>query len=525
MSKKITLDVLWVLAMLISVALCLWGINIPYVGIDNANNNFLALASKNYLRFGYGALHFLPTYFVGPTLPPAIPYYLHHPVLFFLFASVPFKLFGTGNWVVHASLFVFILLSWYMLYRLVKEISTQEIARWTVVFAASMPWMSFFWKYIFFEQSSLFFTLLTLFFCVRYWKSNAAVWLWAVGASALLGGATDWYGGYLVFGFLYLLLARTGKRIWPTCIAYGIGEVLGLGSYLAILFFTGHLGAVWDGYSARGLTNDLTALSYWPARLVLMTALRIVIYGSPIAVLAWWSWIRNRRSSLLWHIGVVFLIIGLVNAIVMPVTTWGLSYFLYYLIPFIALVCGVWVAGFTKTSVAAVYIVIGIQMLWSTGIDGLKMMQMTKQTWKYEFGRDVSSIVPRYSKVGVLEYPGDVLQNYFFIDVVVLSSQTMTDWVNHRIPGDIRYVLVTCKGTCTSDELAYMDRLKTIIRVQAYTYKQNTGWLVDGSEAPSKGDLLLPVSKSANAPAKVAQPGGVLRLYRQLRDLLGGTQI
>lgn len=519
------MDVLWIVAMVMSVALCLWGINLPYVGIDNANNNFLALASKNYLRFGYTALHFLPTYYVGQTLPEVVPYYLHHPVLFFLFASIPFKLFGTANWVVHASLFIFVLLSWYALYRLVKEVSTQEIARWTVVFAASMPWMSFFWKYIFFEQSSLFFTLLTLYFCVRYWKSNAAGWLWAVGASALLGGATDWYGGYLVFGFLYLLLARTGKRIWLAFVAYGVGEALGLGSYVAILYFTGHLGAAWDGYSARGLTHELTALSYWPARLALMTALRVIIYGSPIALVAWWSWIRNRVSSLLWHIGAVLFIIGLVNAVVMPVTTWGLSYFLYYLIPFIALLCGVWVAEYTKTSVTAVCMIIAIQLLWSTGIDGLKMMQMTKQTWKYEFGLDVSSIVPRYSRVGVLGYPGDVMQNYFFIDVVAFTSQAMTDWVNQRTPKDIRYVLVTCKGTCTPEELAYMDHLKTMMRVQAYTYKQNTGWLIDGGELPPRGDLLLPTLKPADVSVKVAQPAGVLRLYRYLRDLLGGTQI
>ncbi len=528
MSKKIILDVLWGVALVCGILLCLWGINLPYVGIDNANNNFLALASKNFLRFGYTTLHFLPTYYVGKTLPAVIPYYLHHPVLFFLLASVPFRLFGNANWVVHATNLVFVIASLFVLYHLVREAVNEEAARWTVVFAVLMPWFSFFWKYIFFEQSSLFFTLTTLYFCIRYWKSQRPIYLWGVGVAAFLGGATDWYGGYLAFGFLYLLFARSEKRIWPTFWSYALGEFLGLGTYFLALVLTGNVGAIWNGYSARGVTSELSAVSYWPLRLVAITILRLLIYGSPLLVVSLWAWLRRKGTvgkSLLWHVGVMLFIVGIINMVVMPSATWGLSYFLYYLVPFAALVCGVWVASIAKRSVALVYTIILIQLFWCFGVTALKFTQMTKQTWRYDFGRDVSHIVPRYQKVGVLEYPGDVLQNYFLIDALPMSEPSVASWVEHGKPSDIRYTVVSCKGTCTSEELAYLERVRQKVGVQEFRYGQNTGWLVDRESAANITKGSPAVTERAPELEPQRAPSGFLYWYRKVRDFLGSTQI
>src|SRR5436190_1099489 len=82
---------------IIGIALWLWGINYPYVGIYNTNNNYLSLAAKNYLRFGFTILKFAPTYFAGQTLPVQIPYYLHHPILIFPLSTIPYMIFGFHN--------------------------------------------------------------------------------------------------------------------------------------------------------------------------------------------------------------------------------------------------------------------------------------------------------------------------------------------------------------------------------------------------------------------------------------------
>lgn len=527
MSKKMILDLLWSVALICGIALCLWGINLPYVGIYNANNNYLALASKNFLRFGYTALHFLPTYYVGEVLPPVVPYYLHHPILFFLFASLPFALFGSADWVVHVATGLSVLAYLLALYALVREVSDREVARWTAVFALLIPLTSFFWKYAFFEQASVLITLVILYGAVRYWKTGQIGWLIAIGTGAAIGSASDWYGGYLVFGFLYLLFARTKQHVWPVFCSYLIGMVLGFGTYVLALRGTGNLSAVMDGFGGRGLTSELTSLSYWPIRLMGVTLLRILLYGSPLIIGAVWSLARQRKAlvkfSLLKPLGYVFLIMGLVNVIVLPSATWGHSYFLYYLMPFIALVCGFWVASISKRSIMAVCLILLFQIIWSIGVDGFKRTQVTKQIWKYEFGRDISHIVPRYSRVGVVEYPGDVLQNYFFIDAIPLTREEVTLWGRNASYTDIRYVLVACKGDCTPQELAFVHRLGKSTGVQEYHYKEHTGWLFD-TETPVQAGTTVSLPADALVPS-FREPSVILRWYRLIRDSLGSTQI
>ncbi len=525
MNKKIILDVLWVVGILSGIVLCLWGINVPYVGIYNANNNYLALASKNFLRFGYGALHFLPTYYVGSALPSAVPYYLHHPVVFFLIASLPFRWFGSDTWVVHAATLGFLFASIWMLYLVVCEIWSQEVARWTAVCATVITLTSFFWKYMFFEQSSLFFTLATVFFCIRYWKTPKRTYLIGVAVASFFGGATDWYGGYLMFGFVYLLWTRSGTRVWTVFRTYIAGELLGLGTYVAALVLTGNLGAFWEGFSARGLTSELTSLSYWPVRLGIVTLIRLLIYVSPLIIFALWRWMRDIQTvpAPARRIGMIFLIIGIINIAVLPSATWGHSYFLFYLMPFVALTMGAWIAGLTKKSAGVVCLVVLFQLGWSTGVGALKLSQVTKQTWKYDFGRDASRKIPRYSRVGVLEYPGDVLQNYFFIDALPMSQESIRTWQKTGLPADIRQILVTCKGTCTPEERLFIRKETAVLGVTAYHYGQNSGWVLDRGE-PGEAQMSLD-EPSAKGENPIVAPSGLLRIYRQVRDFLGSTQI
>lgn len=528
MNKKIACDILWVVAIVFGFLVGLWGINLPYVGLYNANNNYLALASKNFLQFGFPALSFLPTYFVGSSLPAQVPYYLHHPTLFFLLEALPFAVLGSAHWVVHVAPFMFVVGSLIALYALVSEIANRQIARWTVVFAALLPMVSFFWKFMMFEQASLFFTLVTLYFSVRYWKTNTRSQLVGVAVAAFLGGATDWYGGYLGFGFLYLLVARTGKRIWPAFLAYMAGETLGLGMYAFVLVLTGNIGAFWEGYSARGLTSELTSLSYWPVRLLLVTGIRIILYGSPLVLFGVWFWVRKflrgSRTTLLHAVGAVLVIIGTVSIVVLPATVWGHSYFLYYLVPFLALTLGMWFTSITRRSVLMACLLFGLQVVWSVGIGGLKHMQVTKQSWKYDFGRDASHTIPRYSTVGVLEYPGDVLQNYFAIDAISLSQEDVSAWARDASGSAMRYVLVTCKGICEAEELQFINTSRGFVGVQEFHYTDNTGWLLDGKTEGEFGVAQESVAaKQAAVTESAASP--IVRVYQWLRDFLGSTQI
>ena len=169
------------------LALWLWGVNNPYTGLTNANNNYLSLAAKNYIRFGFTGLKLFPTYFAGRTLPSPVPYYLHHPVLVYLLSAVPFMLFGFHNWVVHAANFLFLLGDIFLIYTIGKFVWNRKVGLWAAGLAMIFPMTSFFWKYIFFEQGSLFFNLLIFYCFVRYLKVQKPVYLLALFFSAVYG--------------------------------------------------------------------------------------------------------------------------------------------------------------------------------------------------------------------------------------------------------------------------------------------------------------------------------------------------
>jgi len=530
MRKTIWMHILRVAGITAALITALWGINLPYAGLYNANNNYLALASKNFLQFGVTSLHFLPTYVVAPELPAAVPYYLHHPVLMFLFALVPFALFGDANWVVHVAPFIFTVLSVVVWYAVVCELTDRSTAWWSVLFFILMPFVTFFWKLMMFEAASLTFTLSVLLFTIRYIRTGKTKYLVWLAACAFLGGATDWYGLYLLFGFLYLVVSGRTKRIGGAFVAYLTGTALGLGTYAAALIMTGQTGAFWEGYAPRGISGELTSLSFWPVRLVAMTILRSVLYGSPFLVFAAWSWIKRflkkkTRASLLHEMGAALVIIGGISLIVLPTTVWGHSYFLYYLVPFFALILGLWFAeSFRQMPVIAVLLLV-LQIGWNAGMVALKTSQVSRQSWKHSFGYDIHRIVPAYSTVGVVEYPGDILQNYFRINTTPLSREDTLQWAEEATGSALRYVVITCKGECTAEEMQFVRALQRKAGGMEFRYGGNPGWLLDGS-VPGE-ERLVP---AAPVPVKpYVQPKGIISpiewMYRYVRDQLGSTQI
>jgi len=520
---------IWFTVFIIGISISLCGINTPYTGLYNANNNYAALASKNFLKFGFIKLNFLPTYYVGQMLPDPIPYYLHHPTLMFLFEALPYKLFGSSHWVVHVAPFVFVLGSLAALFLLVRELTDERIAKWTVVFALLFPMMSFFWKYILFEQASLFVSLMVIWLCVRYWKKGHPQLLLYITAASFFGGAIDWYGAYIFFGLLYVLCIRRNARVVRSFAAYAIGALLGLGTYGAALYLTGNLHAAWEGYSARGLTSELTRLSFWPARLMVITILRIFLYGSPLVFFGIWHWYRTIKKSgvCVRAVQSILLIIGTVSIFVLPSTVWGHSYFLYYLVPFLAFVTSVWFVRVWNTSPRLAVVCLLIQIIWSMGVQCGKLYQVQKHTWKYAFGADIAGLIPAYSTIGVVEYPGDVLQNYYSIQTESFNSSFVDAWSKDASHSSIRYIAVTCSNTaCNTNETQFLERIKRRVYVHTFHYQDNTGWVLDAGmrpDMPEAGHMQELPYKPYRRPQGVLSPAEWL--YRKIRDFLGSTQI
>lgn len=133
-----------ILLCFVGFALWLWGINYPFTGTYNANNNYLALAAKNYQRFGFVRLKGFPTYFAGGQLPSPVPYYLHHPILIFPLSAIPFMIFGFHNWVVHVTNLLFLLGDIFLIYKIGELVWNRKVGLWAAGLTTIFPMTSFF---------------------------------------------------------------------------------------------------------------------------------------------------------------------------------------------------------------------------------------------------------------------------------------------------------------------------------------------------------------------------------------------
>lgn len=513
----------------------LWfiGVRLPFVGIYNANNNYLLLGGRNFLQFGFRELSFLPTYFVGGSLPPFIPYYLHHPTGMFFLTAWMVQIFHGAPWSVHVVPFVFTLGSLVVLYALIRDVAGKRVAAWSAFFAASFPMVAVFWKYMMFEQASLFFTLLVFWCAHSLLKKPDTKTVWYLLLVSLGGALVDWYGAYALFAFTYLLWVR-GKdmRVRNVFAAYAIGTVIGFGAYAWSLSVAGNWQAAWEGYRARSLTSELSVLAFWPVRLVLVTALRMVLYFTPLLIFLKKfpkekSDTRRDNGLSIGELSAMFFIVGVVNLVVMPAATWGHSYFLYYAVPFVAFYLGQQVAVREAMLRQGVWGIIIVQLVCSVGISMLKAQQVAKQSWKYDMALAVEEFIPPYTKVAVLNFPGDVLEQYTHHPTVVFDTSRAEQWATgERNEEHIQYMLVTCVGTCTPNEYAFIKTLKQVKGVREFTYPGQIGWLVGGEprERPrmfTRYERVMPGSAS-DTKEDASFP---LRVYRRVRDVMGSTQL
>jgi 4-amino-4-deoxy-L-arabinose transferase-like glycosyltransferase len=514
------------LLIVLGVALWLWGITYPFVGIYNTNNNYLSLAAKNYLRFGFWNLKLFPTYFAGAHFMPGNPYYLHHPILIFWLEALSVFVFGSHNWSIHVPQLVFTAGGMAMIYVIARKLWNQKVALWSLGLAVIFPMTGFFWKYMLFEQASLFLNLAVYYFLIRYSNRPNSRDLIAIFFATVLSGFVDWGVLYLLLPFALFFFTRFGKRIKPAFIAYVSGAVLSLGLFLVGVLLSqkgfGELSlAIWG----RSFTAELTGLSYWPARLLAISIIRTILYFSPFAIVSGLyivKLIKNRESWKLPDITLVFFFLfGLLNLIFLPTATWGHSYFLYYFIPFFAWAGGVWLERREKKPWVVffwVFIIIGT----SIAVNYFKIQQVKKQLWKYDVAKEINKKLEPYETIGVVNFAGDVFENYFFHPSQPIAYTELSSWTKGVVyPGVINAVFV-CAGPCTAGELQTVEQLQGCSTVEPYTVDGNTAWFLTRQ-------LPMPGAGTARPthPVLVAtkKDSIFLRIYRTIRDALNVGQI
>ena len=165
----------------------------------------------------------------------------------------------------------------------------------------------------------------------------------------------------------------------------------------------------------------------------------------------------------------------------------------------------------------------------SIAVNVLKQKQTEKQLWKYTVAEEMSTrLLAPYESVGVVNFPGDVLESYFFHPTVALSYGMLTpEGVRKKSPVTTK-VIISCRDTCMPDERANIDALRRVFFVVSIPWKDQAVWMVDFSRARAKTNGQTENRAQQSPPESPSGGTGmenIRSLYRTFRDFIGVGQI
>lgn len=427
-----------ILLLVIGFILAIWGITYPFAGIYNANNNYLMLAARNFLRFGFLHLRFFPSYFAGQNLPIHIPFYLHHPILVFSLSAVPFIMFGFHNWVVHVTNGLFLIGDILLIYKIGETVWNKKVGLWAAGIAMIFPMTTFFWKYIFFEQGSLFFNLCIVYVTLTYLKTPRNFLLALLFLFSILSGLTDWGVLYLFIPFMVF-----GKKIMRPMGAYLAGAIISIGFFIvSVYFLRGGFNELIGAIAVHGYTDLLFNMPLWPLRLLIITITRCIVYFSPLTLIWVVYGIKKLNKVLLF-----FFIFGCMNLLVLPTVTWENSYFLFYFIPFMSYAGALWFTSVRRPKFI-VWSAILILITGSITVNYFKIIQVQKQLWKFDAARKINSILTPYEPVGVVNFPGDIFENYYYHPTCPMKLEQIPGWLIGNVCPNVHRIIFSCDDGC-----------------------------------------------------------------------------
>lgn len=502
------------------------GIDEPFVGAYGANLNFFTLAAKNFSRFGYFRLHFLPTYYSGGDLGKIPDFYLHHPVFYYTLVSLPFKVFGFHNWVASVTPILFSLLTLYWLFKIGSFLWNRKTGLWVAVFGSFTPIMTVFGRQTIFEPAILALLLGVYYYFLVYLKYKKVKDVLFLTILSFLAILIDWGGAYFIFPFLLLYwLLPKGKEKKLAVLLYFVSTLLGLSLFILIVFLVrGNFGDLLGAISSRQTNPELFNLPYPWFKLILVSLLRIVIYLTPLSLLALFIFLKDLVKAVkLKKINpqmvtfLFFLIFGLLNLIFLPAATFGHIYFLLYLVPFFALTLGKYFADLSvKKSLFSVVLIVVIY-LFSSLVTYAKWQQIEKQVWRYDAALKINRQLAPYEAIAVKGFPGDIFEQYFFHPTKPIEDYSeLLNWLSQAKSGE-RKTVFSCWDTCSEEDYQFIEN------IPYKTTKFAKVWLIENTEIEKP--TTLPEIHQIEKPAKTIESSLLIRFYRLLRDKLQVGQL
>jgi dolichyl-phosphate-mannose-protein mannosyltransferase len=326
----------------------------PWQGHGDWNGALWSLFARNFLRYGYRALHFGHAYFAGP-MPDHVGYYTHHSVVITLILTELYRVFGIHEAVARTAVSAVTVATAVLLYRLTNALFTARTALVATLVFALCPLTLFFGRMYNHEVFALFWIVACVAAYRRWLASHARRDLAGVGTTTFLATMTAWPGYYLWPALIVhhrLAVGRNAEhrrlqRVLAACTLVAFAVYLAHGYWLrGTTLFVEIVEACRKGWFSDRLdwgeaftfrtfveTELQRSVVYftWP-----VVALAVVGFGSVVR-----STLQRRGMALAHGVLLLFLGLGASHVLLFKQSAMGHDYYIYYLLPAVAVAAGI----------------------------------------------------------------------------------------------------------------------------------------------------------------------------------------
>lgn len=501
------------------------GINLPYVGQNAYNFIIYSLIAHNYNTIGYLQTKFASVISIAEKMPDNPEYFIHHPPLLSIIESLFLKVLGEDFWVGRLTVIIFafgtLILSYY-----IERLFTKKLPYLALFVMALLPASTLFGKMIGQEPLVLFFMMLTVFLSLRYLKSENKKFLYGALGAVILGTLSDWPMTY--FSVFLMLLFIKNKKL-------KIGLLLPLASaitaFIVVLWIAWIRMGFWDLMGAVQLRSfaGLSEIPYWPLLWVGTTALRIIIYFSPVFVLfSLWAVFEiykrfvKRKFSDRDIVVVIFLIFGLFHLVLYAQASFTHPYLIYYLVPFFTFSSSVVITKLLmKRRCVILFLVTTLSIIYLFTLAESKQKQIESGVWRYELALRASKYLTPYDPI--------VFNKFYAIDPDIFMYPLLIPHIRED-EQDLSYLLSKYKHyvySCAKSCAIYkgdVDKLKkkyAFVRLNSPEAEVYVFFL----KKPQVNSRNPKASEEIYVKTHQVKTDAVTLLYRSIRDQLKAPQL
>jgi hypothetical protein len=420
-------------------------INLPFVGPNATDQNIFSLVARNYNNWGLLNVKFAAIVYLYKDIPASPLIYFHHPIFMTVFMSFLYKILGYGFWVGRLSAIIPAFLGLIMLFLIGKEVKKTNFGILVLAIAVLIPATTVFGRMIHYIGAwTMLFIISTGFFSFKYVKSKNKIYFYLALICVIFGTLSDWAMTYFT-PFLLPLMIKNGKK--------KEGIILVLTSTITAICFIfysylilGSLENVIDAILNRS-AGRLLLLPFWPLLWGAVISIRSIVYLNPIftilSIIYIYLFIDKLIKKKLKNFDLLifaFFAVGATHILLFPEGSFGHPFWIYLLMPFIALSSADVIFERLQKSYLFLTIFLVLSIIFVLKIENWKTEQNLSNLFRYNLAKSISPFFKPYDTLAVNPdnaIDEDLLQYQFYQNIKRVELPTNNF-------GDANYYVYSC---------------------------------------------------------------------------------